>query len=29
VERALAREHIMVDETLQEDDWVALVGHKA
>lgn len=29
VERALEREHIMVDETLREDDWVALIGHRA
>ncbi|MEA3407825.1 MAG: 50S ribosomal protein L11 methyltransferase [Chloroflexota bacterium] len=28
VERALAREHVTVDQTLREEDWVALVGHK-
>ena len=29
VKRALAGEHIIVNESLHEDDWVALVGHKA
>lgn len=28
VKRALAQEHIVVDEILQKDDWIALVGHR-